>query len=211
MSDDSLLPPNSTPVERGFEDAARRITALPVPVRDAWNPATCPAQLLPWLAWALSVDRWDPAWSEQQQRDVITASVGVHRRKGTIGAIRAALVAEGYGDAEVIESWGDNLYDGTLPRNGTVLREGGGHWAEYRVRMARAITVAQGDRIRTALADVAPARCHLDRLDFAAAQSLRDGTVPRDGTQTYGAVRWQTYPRVPSGTTASTSWKTPTR
>ncbi|MGS4945207.1 phage tail protein I, partial [Meridianimarinicoccus sp. RP-17] len=73
MSDLSLLPPNATPVERGFEAAGARITALPVPVRDTWNPATCPATLLPWLAWALSVDNWDPTWTEGQQRAVIAA------------------------------------------------------------------------------------------------------------------------------------------
>lgn len=187
MSD--LMPPNSTAVERAFDSvAALRITNVRAPLRDLWNPASCPQHLLPWLAWALSVDEWDETWSQSQMRDVIAASVGVHRRKGTPGAVKRALVSAGYGDAELIESWGNTLYDGTSPRDGTVLRDGGGHWAEYRVRMARPITVSQSERIRALLATVAPARCHLDRIDFTEAQSLRDGTVPRNGTQTYGAA-----------------------
>ena len=34
----------------------------------------CPADVLPWLGWALSVDDWDQDWSEQQKRSAIAAS-----------------------------------------------------------------------------------------------------------------------------------------
>jgi P2-related tail formation protein len=39
----------------------------------------------------MSVEDWDSTWTEQQKRDVIAASVEVHRHKGTIGAMKAAL------------------------------------------------------------------------------------------------------------------------
>lgn len=188
MSDDTLLPPNSTPVERGFEDAARRITALPVPVRDAWTPATCPAPLLPWLAWALSVDTWDTTWTEAQQRAVIAASVTVHRRKGTFAAVKAALGSAGYGDATLVEQFGDNEYDGTFLHDGTITHEGLGHWAEYRVLMARPLSLAQAAAVRAILAVTAPARCHLDRLDFVQVANLYDGAINYDGTFTHGAA-----------------------
>jgi phage tail P2-like protein len=188
MSDDSLLPPNATPVERGFEAAGARITALPVPVRDTWNPATCPATLLPWLAWALSVDNWDPTWTEGQQRAVIAASVAVHRRKGTVAAVREALAAAGYGDASLIEEFGAHDFDGTYQHDGTITYEGRGHWAEYRVVMARPLSNAQADMVRAILAQVAPARCHLDRLDFAEAAHLYDGAITYDGTFNHGAA-----------------------
>jgi phage tail P2-like protein len=92
----SLLPPNSTPLERALSLATARAATLPVRIRDVWNPQTCPADMLPWLAWSLSVDEWDAAWSEQQKRGTIAASIQIHRVKGTLGALRRALSALGY-------------------------------------------------------------------------------------------------------------------
>lgn len=99
---DSLLPPNATPLERALEAATRRIDAIPAPLRDLWNPATIPAPLLPWLAWGLSVDVWDAAWTEARKRAVVAASIAVHRRKGTAAAVRVALAALDY-DTQLIE------------------------------------------------------------------------------------------------------------
>ena len=52
----SLLPHNASPQERAIEAATARLADVPVPLRDLWNPETCPAELLPWLAWAFGVD-----------------------------------------------------------------------------------------------------------------------------------------------------------
>lgn len=75
--------------------ATARIDALPVPLRTVWNPETCPESLLPWLAWALSVDEWNKAWSAAQKRETIKRSFIIHRHKGTVGAVREALAALG--------------------------------------------------------------------------------------------------------------------
>lgn len=91
-----LLPPSSTDLERRTAAACADATALPVPLRDLWNPYTCPAALLPYLAWAFSVDRWDPAWSTATKRAVIAGAWWLHKRKGTIGAIRRAVEPLGY-------------------------------------------------------------------------------------------------------------------
>lgn len=91
MSD--LLPNNSTKLERALAESGAVISGLPVDIKDIWNPNKCPANLLPWLAWALSVDEWDPAWSEERRRATIRSSVSVHKYKGTIGAVREALKA----------------------------------------------------------------------------------------------------------------------
>ena len=53
MSD--LLPPNRTKLEQALERATARLGAVPVPIKDLWNPWRCPVALLPWLAWSLSV------------------------------------------------------------------------------------------------------------------------------------------------------------
>ncbi|HNM43794.1 phage tail protein I [Plasticicumulans sp.] len=102
----SLLPPHASPLERALEAVAgARIEAVEVErLRALWTPADCPAPLLPWLAWALSVDEWDADWSEATQRAVIAASVEVHRRKGTLGAVRRALAATGY-RTQISEWW----------------------------------------------------------------------------------------------------------
>ena len=99
----SLLPPNAAPLELAIEATIERIGGVSVPVGDVWNPQACAAALLPWLAWALSVDEWDPDWPEQTKRDVIAASLQVHMRKGTRWALRTALDAAGYDTAEIIE------------------------------------------------------------------------------------------------------------
>lgn len=98
MSDDRtpLLPNNSTPLERAASEALAEIQRVPVPLRTLWNPYTCPAKLLPHLAWAFSVDRWDATWSEAAKRDVIATSFYVHKKKGTISALRRVVEPLGY-------------------------------------------------------------------------------------------------------------------
>lgn len=99
-----LLPPNATRQERAISLAADR--AVDVPVRNLWNPQTCPEGILPWLAWALSVDEWNAAWPVDQKRSAIAASIETHRRKGTIGALRRALQSLGY-EVEIDEKTGE--------------------------------------------------------------------------------------------------------
>ncbi|MCF1459042.1 MAG: phage tail protein I, partial [Shewanella sp.] len=57
---------------------------------------------LPWLAWALSVDRWRTSWGENTKRQVVASSLSVHRRKGTRPAVSQALSALGV-EAEFTE------------------------------------------------------------------------------------------------------------
>ncbi|WP_083023431.1 phage tail protein I [Vreelandella lionensis] len=102
MSNATLLPPNTTALERRTAQVNGGISDLDTPLRDLWRPDTCPAPLLPWLAWALSEDEWDAKWSENRQRRAIKAAIGVHRRKGTIGAVKRALAAIDY-DVSLIE------------------------------------------------------------------------------------------------------------
>lgn len=97
-----LLPPNSTTLERNIATVNGVIGDLPTPLRDLFNPATCPADILPWLAWAFSVDTWDDAWSAEQKRAAIANSIYVHQHKGTRAAVMTALEPLGY-DAAVKE------------------------------------------------------------------------------------------------------------
>jgi len=98
----SLLPLNSTPLERALERATDDVT--PVPLRTLYNPDTCPTRLLPYLAWECSVDRWDWAWPESIKRAAIRSSFYIHAHKGTIGALRRVVEPLGY-LIDVLEWW----------------------------------------------------------------------------------------------------------
>lgn len=99
-----LLPGNATELERLGAEALAQIERVPVPLRDLWNPDTCPVALLPYLAWAFSVDRWSQAWPESAKRNAIKAAYFIHSRKGTIGALRRVVEPLGY-LIEVVEWW----------------------------------------------------------------------------------------------------------
>lgn len=99
-----LLPPNATPLQVALSGSDHRMLSLPTwVIRACWDPQTCPEHLLPYLAQAWSVDEWDPAWGEAQKRDAILASPGLHRIKGTRGAIERAMDALGFGAA--VQEW----------------------------------------------------------------------------------------------------------
>lgn len=100
MSD--LLPYNATEEERALAETIARISDVPVIVREVWNPDTCPSHVLPWLAWAFSVDDWDTNWTDEQKRQVIKQSVYSQRIKGTIGAVTRQLAALGY-EIQILE------------------------------------------------------------------------------------------------------------
>lgn len=188
MSDpQALLPPSAKPSLKVIEAVmAERTIGIEAPIATLWNPETCPANILPWLAWALSVDNWDANWSEGTKRNAIAASVAIHRRKGTVRAVKDALAAAGYGDAELIERHGWERHDGTNLRDGSINRSVPDHWAEYRVRLARPITVDQAAQVRAILASAAPARCRLKALEFTQALHLHNNTITRDGSYTRG-------------------------
>lgn len=99
-----LLPANATKLERLAAEALAQIDRVPVPLRQLWNPDTCPVELLPYLAWAFSVDRWSPAWPESAKRAAIRAAYFIHAHKGTIGALRRVVEPLGY-LIEVFEWW----------------------------------------------------------------------------------------------------------
>ncbi|STG54071.1 putative tail protein I (gpi) [Escherichia coli] len=61
-----------------------------------WSPDRCPAHLLPYLAWACSVDSWDRNWPEETRRQVIRDAWMIHRHKGTISALRRIVEPLGY-------------------------------------------------------------------------------------------------------------------
>lgn len=127
----SLLP-NASHLELALERAVQD-PVLPVPLRDLWDPQRCPEELLPWLAWGLSVDDWDASWPVAVRREVVAGAIEVHRRKGTIHAVRRAVAA--FGGAIAIREWWQTDPPGTPGTFELVLAvgdiEGGAPSAAY--------------------------------------------------------------------------------
>jgi phage tail P2-like protein len=99
----TLLPPNATTLERAVETSMARLLDVPVPLRSLWNPDTCPVELLPYLAWALSIDSWSSAWPEAIKRARVRQALAIQRRKGTSSSVRD--VVESFGGSVALREW----------------------------------------------------------------------------------------------------------
>ncbi|PLR33182.1 phage tail protein I [Chimaeribacter arupi] len=148
---DRLLPVGSSALEVAAAEACARIESIPVPLRTLWNAQTCPVELLPYLAWAWSVDRWDSTWPEATKRSVVAASEYVHRHKGTIGALRRVVEPLGY-LIRIIEWWKTNEAPGTFRLDVGVLETG--------------ITEAMYNELERLIADAKPCSRHLVGLSI---------------------------------------------
>lgn len=172
----SLLPNNATSLERSLVQVAALNT--PVPIRELWNPDTCPITLLPWLAWAVSVDDWDADWPEEVKRQAVRQSFDYHRVKGTAGAVRRAVDLLG---AEVaIREWFET---GGTPHTFRLLVNAS---ATFINRPLTPVDDAYLDRLRHAVDNAKPARSHYDvwvEAQFAdrlaVSCALQSGTVAR--------------------------------
>ena len=100
----SLLPINASQLLKDLENSSLKATSLEALNRYVTNPDLAPDNILPWLAWAVSVDDWSDNWSLVVKKNVIKASINVHKKKGTIGALRSALEAFNYENITV-EEW----------------------------------------------------------------------------------------------------------
>ena len=110
----SLLPPNSTDLERKLAEAGKDAFDLPS-IRIIKDIDQVPSQFLPFIAWQKSVDYWDENWQEALKRKVIKESRALHRLKGTPAAIKRALEPFGY-EVTLIEWFKaePNLVQGTF-------------------------------------------------------------------------------------------------
>ena len=86
-----LAPDTASVVERRLDDGAgSRVGMVPAGYR-AWCVDDLPESWLPVLAWALSVELWDPAWTVAERRAAILSAVAQHREKGTPAGVKRAL------------------------------------------------------------------------------------------------------------------------
>lgn len=89
----AITPPTAGSAEERLDAvAAERFDALPVTLPGAaWSPQGVDAAYLAVLAWAHSVDEWNPGWDAPARRGAIAASVAAHRLKGTSAGVKGML------------------------------------------------------------------------------------------------------------------------
>ncbi|MEJ0003466.1 MAG: phage tail protein I [Pararobbsia sp.] len=180
---DALLPANQTPLETALA-IVMQPKVDPEILRTLWDADLCPVGWLPWLAWALAVDGWELAESEDARRALIKGSLALHRRKGTPWAVREVIRRLGFGEVELVEGRIARRRDGSITRNGDYVHGYASAWAEYIVKLSQAITRDQGDKLRATLERYAPARSLLASLDYVAAPVRHDDAV--SGEEEYG-------------------------
>jgi phage tail P2-like protein len=183
-----LLPPNRTPLELALAGVSP-LDLDTAGLRHLWTAMLCLAPLLPWLSWTLSVEAWHEAKSDDARRALILSSIEIHRHKGTPWAIRLLIRSLGFGEVNIIERVGGRKHDGTIRRNGIYPHAPlATTWATYMVSFQRPITNAQAERLRKLLPSVAPARCHLVALRYAAVANSHNGATRRDGVYNHGSA-----------------------
>lgn len=103
MTAPTLLPQNSTKLEKALEQAAALLLTIPTDIRPVWSPDDCPPEFLPWLGWGLSLDNWSSDWPDGIKRARVRQAIPIARRKGTAESVRA--VVESFGGQVAIREW----------------------------------------------------------------------------------------------------------
>ena len=98
----SLLPINASKLLKNLEKSGLRISSLGAKNKDVLNPDKLEVDILPWLAWMVSVDNWSDNWPENIKREMIKNSISLHQIKGTKKAIKKALEIIGI-SGEIVE------------------------------------------------------------------------------------------------------------
>lgn len=153
MSTTDLLPPCSTPLERAFAAASARVGDIPIDLAALWDPARCPPNLLPWLAWALSTDNWNANWSLPRKRAAVASAIEDQRHKGSRASVER--VVSRFDEAITIVEW----FEADPPRDP--------HTFEVRVPVGDDGHVT-ANFVREIIADVTatkPVRSHFDLIE----------------------------------------------
>ncbi len=169
MSDATLLPPSALPIPRVLERASMRAWAMEAANAGLWNPQACPLSVLPWLAWAFAVDVWDSGWTEARKRQVVAASLEVHRRKGTRAALELGLAAVDH-VTQVVEWWEANPKAAPYTFRVLVNCDAGADLADLRTITA---VIASAKNLRSWLSGLTLTSSHAGAVRVAGAARAR--------------------------------------
>lgn len=176
---DQLLPPSATQLQVDLVKAFDRdlfeglnvfdTDAETVPFRHLYNPDTIPANLIPYVAFVLSVDYWDDEWSESQMREVVRNAYRVRAIKGTLQSVETVCEALGFTVTTITESSGVD-------------------WAKYNITIGQPISNDVAALLIRLIESTAPLRSELETITYTAAVNNYDGAVTYDGSFNYGTV-----------------------
>ena len=127
----TLLPPNRTKLEMDLEAilASKYERTDASIIKSLFDPLLCPETLLPWLAWAYSIDVWNDSWNTDMKRQIVANAFKVHQIKGTLAGIEESLKLLGLEDASVVEWF--NADDYYLGGRGTAeISFGADYWLQ---------------------------------------------------------------------------------
>lgn len=196
----SILPPNSTRLERALEIVSDRLAA---PAVDSlWDAWLAPERFLPWLAYAVGVREWDPLWPLETRRQVIASQIAINRHRGTSWAVRQSLIAMGYADAALEEGYPEIRRDGTTQRDGSNTRDSAGRWAFFRIVADlgnnKGINETERRRLISLIEAAKPVRSVLKELAYTASVSdevFQDEQLALDADFTFADLVTTGVPR----------------
>lgn len=105
----SLLPPNSTKLEKTLEKIIAKVDQLDVPFIRLNRIDLCPDKYLPWLAWEHRVEYWQPNWTIDKKRHAIKSAKDFNAGRGTKATLSALLDT-------VIENYKISAWHETTPK-----------------------------------------------------------------------------------------------
>ncbi|HOP33220.1 MAG TPA: phage tail protein I [Candidatus Hydrothermia bacterium] len=123
-----------------------------------------------WLAWQFHIEGWELAQTEAEKRSLIKKAIELHRYKGTIWAVKEAIKAVGYADAELEERFPPVKYDNTYTYSGTETYMGGLRWALFRVLIdigeRKSLTQTDIQKLIALINEYKNVRSHLKDISF---------------------------------------------
>lgn len=151
------------------------------------DPLLCPVHMLGWLAWSRHVDTWDESWPEERKRSVIIGAPIVHKRKGTLGSMRRAMNAAGFGEFSVSKRGKRHQHTGKIKHNGKIKYAfyTEMNWAQYVVFFQSLLTSKQLQTALQILNVTAPSRCELLTVQYES-PAKHNGTIKHNGVYRYG-------------------------
>ena len=167
----TLLPMNESTILKQKDIAYR--SAIPKSSNYVdYNPKTCAAKLLPFLAKTYLSPWWDELWSEKVKREWIVNLPLLHKRMGTVWSIRKALEITGLSTEEnpaVIKEGLNGIFaDGQYLADGLIYAsvEGSKFRFRYMIFLSIAITTNRAKRARQLIESFAPVQTFLVALVF---------------------------------------------
>lgn len=148
-----------------------------------------PEDALHLLAWQFNImgsDGWDLASTPEERRQLIRRALDLHRHRGTPWAIREAVKALGYADAEIVEGLPIALYDGDKTHSAVETYGGGTRWALFRVLLDlgenKGVSATQIGQLVALIERWKNARSHLVDVGFRA--DVEDSLEVREAVET---------------------------